>query len=146
MAIELGKVNVTDLTENAYKILGIGINKSSNAAGIFSVNYTTLTQAKDNLKNLILTKKGERIFNPTFGCDISKVLFEQLDNDLIENKIESSILDAVSNWLPYLNIDEIIFDYDDNDIDNNKINLDIKFSLISNPNLGESVKINVINN
>ena len=27
MAIELGKVNVTDLTENDYKILGIGINK-----------------------------------------------------------------------------------------------------------------------
>ena len=123
MAIELGKVNVTDLAENDYKILGIGINKSSDRGGIFAVNYTTLTQAKDNLKNLILTRKGERIMNPTFGCDIYNVLFEQLDGQLIENKIESTILDAVSNWLPYLNIDEIIFDYDDNDIDNNRINL-----------------------
>jgi hypothetical protein len=52
MAIELGKVNVTDLSENDYKILGIGINKSSNKGGIFSVNYTTLTQARENLKNL----------------------------------------------------------------------------------------------
>jgi phage baseplate assembly protein W len=145
MAIELGKVNVTDLTENNYKILGIGINKRSDKGGIFSVNYTTLTQAKDNLKNLILTRKGERILNPTFGCDIWKVLFEQLDNELIENKIETSILDAVTNWLPYLNIDEIIFDYDDKDIDNNKINLEIKFSLVSNPNLGESVQITVNN-
>jgi hypothetical protein len=65
---------------------------------------------------------------------------------LIENQIENTILDAVSNWLPYLNIDEIIFDYDDNDIDNNRINLDIKFSLVSNPNLGESVQITVNNN
>jgi len=145
MAIELGKVNVTDLTENNYKILGIGINKRSDKGGIFSVNYTTLTQAKDNLKNLILTRKGERILNPTFGCDIWKVLFEQLDNELIENKIETSILDAVTNWLPYLNIDEIIFDYDDKDIDNNKINLEVKFSLVSNPNLGESVQITVNN-
>ncbi len=145
MAIELGKVNVSDLTENNYKILGIGINKRSDKGGIFSVNYTTLTQAKDNLKNLILTRKGERILNPTFGCDIWKVLFEQLDNELIENKIETSILDAVTNWLPYLNIDEIIFDYDDKDIDNNKINLEIKFSLVSNPNLGESVQITVNN-
>jgi phage baseplate assembly protein W len=145
MAIELGKVNVTDLTENNYKILGIGINKRSDKGGIFSVNYTTLTQAKDNLKNLILTRKGERILNPTFGCDIWKVLFEQLDNELIENKIETSILDAVTEWLPYLNIDEIIFDYDDKDIDNNKINLEIKFSLVSNPNLGESVQITVNN-
>jgi phage baseplate assembly protein W len=146
MAIELGKVNVVDLTENDYKVLGIGINKSSDKAGIFSVNYTTLTQAKDNLKNLILTKKGERILNPTFGCDIWKVVFEQLDGELIENKIETAVLDAVSNWLPYLNIDEIIFDYDDNDIDNNRINLELKFSLVSNPNLGESVQITVNNN
>jgi phage baseplate assembly protein W len=146
MAIELGKVNVTDLTENDYKILGIGINKSSDRGGIFAVNYTTLTQAKDNLKNLILTRKGERIMNPTFGCDIYKVLFEQMDGGLIESKIESTILDAVSNWLPYLNIDEIIFDYDNNDIDNNRINLELKFSLVSNPNLGESVTINVNNN
>jgi len=146
MAIELGKVNVTDLTENDYKILGVGINKSSDRGGIFAVNYTTLTQAKDNLKNLILTRKGERIMNPTFGCDIYKVLFEQMDGGLIESKIESTILDAVSNWLPYLSIDEIIFDYDNNDIDNNRINLELKFSLVSNPNLGESVTINVNNN
>jgi len=146
MAIELGKVNVTDLTENDYKILGIGINKSSDRGGIFAVNYITLTQAKDNLKNLILTRKGERIMNPTFGCDIYKVLFEQMDGGLIESKIESTILDAVSNWLPYLSIDEIIFDYDNNDIDNNRINLELKFSLVSNPNLGESVTINVNNN
>jgi phage baseplate assembly protein W len=146
MAIELGKVNVTDLTENDYKILGIGINKSSDRGGVFAVNYTTLTQAKDNLKNLILTRKGERIMNPTFGCDIYKVLFEQMDGGLIESKIESTILDAVSNWLPYLSIDEIIFDYDNNDIDNNRINLELKFSLVSNPNLGESVTINVNNN
>ena len=146
MAIELGKVNVTDLAENDYKILGIGINKRSSVGGIFAVNYTTLTQAKDNLKNLILTRKGERIMNPTFGCDIYKVLFEQMDGGLIESKIESTILDAVSDWLPYLSIDEIIFDYDNNDIDNNRINLELKFSLVSNPNLGESVTINVNNN
>ena len=31
MAIELGKVKVTDLTENDYKVLGIGINKRSDS-------------------------------------------------------------------------------------------------------------------
>jgi phage baseplate assembly protein W len=143
MAIELGKVNVTDLTENDYKILGIGINKSSDRGGIFAVNYTTLTQAKDNLKNLILTKKGERLMQPEFGCDVWKVLFEPLVD--IEMVLENSITSAVSIWLPYLNINEIVFDYDDNDTDNNRIALDIKFSLTSNPNLTESVQINVNN-
>jgi phage baseplate assembly protein W len=145
MAIELGKVNVVDLTENDFKVLGIGINKSSNSNGIFAVNYTTLTQAKDNLKNLILTRKGERLMQPEFGCDVWKVLFEQMDGNTIETSIESSILDAVSIWLPYLNIDTIVFDYDENDIDNNRIALDIKFSLVSNKNLSESVQITVNN-
>ena len=145
MALELGKVKVQDLTENDYKIIGIGINKTSNSNGIFSVNYTTLTQAKDNLKNLILTHKGERIMNPEFGCDIWKLLFEPIIEEEIDKQIENTIVDAVSIWLPYLNIDEILFDYDSNDIDNHTINLDIKFSLVSNPNLGESVQINVNN-
>jgi phage baseplate assembly protein W len=145
MALELGKVKVQDLTENDYKIIGIGINKSSNSNGIFSVNYTTLTQAKDNLKNLILTHKGERIMNPEFGCDIWKLLFEPIIEGDIDSKIENTIIDAVSIWLPYLNIDQIIFDYDDIDIDNHTIGLDIKFSLASNPNLGDSVQINVNN-
>ena len=145
MAIELGKVNVVDLTENDYKVLGIGINTTSNSNGIFAVNYTTLTQAKDNLKNLILTRKGERLMQPEFGCDVWKVLFEQLDGNTIETSIETSILDAVSIWLPYLNIDTIIFDYDENDIDNNRIALDIKFSLVSNRNLSESIQITVNN-
>ena len=35
--------------------------------------------------------------------------------------------------------------YSDNDIDNHRIDLDIKFSLVSNPKLGESVQINVNN-
>jgi phage baseplate assembly protein W len=143
MAIELGKVNVTDLTDNNYKVLGIGINRRSDSNGIFAVNYTTLAQAKDNLTNLILTKKGERLMQPDFGCDIWKVLFEPLVD--IEMVLENSITSAVSIWLPYLNINEIVFDYDDNDTDNNRIALDIKFSLTSNPNLTESVQINVNN-
>ena len=145
MAIELGKVNVTDLTENDFKVLGIGINRVSDSNGIFPVNYTTLTQAKDNLRNLILTRKGERLMQPEFGCDVWKILFEPLGDGLIETNIENSIVEAVSIWLPYLNIDTIVFDYDENDIDNNRIALDIKFSLVSNANLSDTIQINVNN-
>ena len=145
MAIELGKVNVTDLKENDYKVLGIGINKTSNSGGIFAVNYTTLTQAKDNLINLIMTRKGERTMNPNFGCDIWNLLFEQIDDNSLNIKIENSIMDAVKTWLPYIRIEEIIFDYSDTDIDTNRISLDIKFSLSSNPSLTEQIVLNIQN-
>jgi phage baseplate assembly protein W len=145
MAIELGKVNVTDLKENDYKVLGIGINKSSNQGGMFAVNYTTLTQAKDNITNLLMTKKGERVSQPEFGCDIWKVLFEPIVDGDIDDKIETSIIDSVSKWLPYITIDEIIVDYNDIDKDNNRIDVEINFSLTSNPNLRETVKVNINN-
>lgn len=145
MAIELGKVNVTDLVENDYKVLGIGINTSSNSNGIFAVNYTTLTQAKSNLQNLILTRKGERLQNPNFGCDIWDLLFEQINEETIGTKIESSILDAVGIWLPYLNIEQIVFDYNDNDIDTNRISVDVKFSLKSNTTMTELLSITINN-
>ncbi len=143
MAIELGKVNVTDLSQNDYKVLGIGINKSSNSNGAFAVNYTTLTQAKDNLTNLIMTRKGERVHQPDFGCDIWNVLFEQIVDGDIDYKVESVIVDAVSKWLPYITINDIILDYNDEYKDSNKIGVEINFSLTSNPNLRESVTINV---
>ena len=143
MAIELGKYNVSDLKENDYKVLGVSINEVSTSNGAFAVNFTTINQAKSNLQNLILTRKGERLMQPEFGCDIWKIIFEPIVEGDIESKIENSILDAVNTWLPYLNIDTILFDYDENDIDTNKIQLEIQFSLKSNSNVGASVIIDI---
>lgn len=143
MAIELGKYNVTDIKENDYKVLGVSINETSDSNGAFAVNFTSINQAKSNLQNLILTRKGERLMQPEFGCDIWKIIFEPIIEGDIESKIENSILDAVNAWLPYLNIDTILFDYDDNDIDTNKIQLEIQFSLKSNSSVGASVIIDI---
>lgn len=143
MAIEYGKVKVVDLVENDYKVLGIGINKSSSTNGAFSVNYTTLMQAKDNLLNLIMTKKGERVGQPEFGCDIWKIIFEPIVDGEIDLKVEAAIVSAVNAWLPYIQIDEIVIDYSDENKDSNKFGMELSFSLTSNPNLGESVKINI---
>ena len=141
MAIELGKYNVTDIKENDYKVLGVSINETSDSNGAFAVNFTSINQAKSNLQ--ILTRKGERLMQPEFGCDIWKIIFEPIIEGDIESKIENSILDAVNAWLPYLNIDTILFDYDDNDIDTNKIQLEIQFSLKSNSSVGASVIIDI---
>jgi phage baseplate assembly protein W len=143
MAIELGKVRVNDLKVNDYKVIGIGIDRSSNSNGIFSVNFTTISQAKDNLKNLIMTRKGERVMYPDFGCDIWELLFEPIITGEIDNKIEASIVRAANIWMPYISIDEIVFDYDDEDIDRHQINLEIRFSLKSNENLSETVTVSI---
>lgn len=143
MAIELGKVNTADLTENSYKVLGVGINRRSDSNGIFAVNYTTIKQAKDNLINLIMTRKGERVMQPDFGCDIWRILFEPIDGNRLEDRIEDYIEEAVNRWLPNILIQNIEFPYDETDIDNNNINVSIKFSLNTNPLITETLEIKI---
>ena len=43
-----------------------------------------------NIKNLLLTQKGERVGQPTFGSDLPSILFEQRTED-IQDKIETTI-------------------------------------------------------
>ena len=128
MAITLGKVKVDDLVQNNYKVLGIGINQRSQNNGIFVVNYTTLSQAKHNLRNLILTKKGERLMQPEFGSDLYKCLFEPNAKSL-ETKIDQSITDAVNTWMPYVNIESITYDSSNDNKDRNRLDLELKYSL-----------------
>jgi phage baseplate assembly protein W len=145
MSRSLGRINVVDLKENDYKVLGIGINTASNRGGSFAVNYTTIQQARFNLINLILTKKGERVGQPDFGCDVWKVLFEPIISGNIESKIENTIIEAVEYWLPYISIDEILVDINDQDIDRHTVNLEIRFSLTSNSNITDTVTLTVNN-
>jgi phage baseplate assembly protein W len=145
MAINLGNVNTNDLAENAHKILGLAINRASNNNGIFSVNYTTLTQARYNLVNLVLTKKGERLGQPELGCDIWRILFEPIIDGDIDSRVESTIMEAVSRWLPYIQINQIYLEYTNEDIDRNGFIVEINFSLANNPAISDSVTINVNN-
>ena len=141
MAIELGKVNVQDLVQNDYKIIGTGINRRSATNGIFPVNFTTISQAKDNLVNLIMTKKGERLMQPEFGCDIWNLIFQPIVDEDIQLQVENAIIDAVNNWLPYITITSIIVNTEDELKDTNTFNVSLGFALSSNTNITDSVTI-----
>ncbi len=75
----------------------------NNPKGIFKLGYTNEEQVYSNLKNLLLTAKGERYMLPTFGTDIRTLLFENISTeeeffDSLKNEIRSSI----TEWMPYL--------------------------------------------
>ena len=44
-------------------------------SGLFSLSYSTEEQSASNLKNLLLTKKRERPFQPEFGSDVYTLMF-----------------------------------------------------------------------
>ena len=53
------------------------------------------------MKNLLLTRKGERINHPQFGTNIRDYLFEPNLPSLRES-VGQEIRDAVEQWLPYI--------------------------------------------
>ena len=91
--------------------------------GVFRKTKTTLEQAKHNLKNLLLTMKGERLGHPEFGCEIHNLIFEQISED-INDTIEEKIKEAVDIWLPYITVGKTVT----NQIEN-RLNVDVHFSL-----------------
>jgi phage baseplate assembly protein W len=89
------KIDPRDLDGNK----AIGISLPFNAGGVFNKTYSTKDQIKSNLINLLLTNKGERILNPEFGADLTRLLFEQSDEDLYE-KVRDQIFSSVSTYIP----------------------------------------------
>tara|TARA_R110002050_G_scaffold299162_2_gene464021 strand:- start:111 stop:689 length:579 start_codon:yes stop_codon:yes gene_type:complete len=75
----------------------------ANGLGVFESSYTTQEAVISNLKNLLLTSKGERYMQPNFGTDIKSILFENNTRD-IRNILESTIQEDIEYWLPYVNL------------------------------------------
>jgi phage baseplate assembly protein W len=80
--------------------IGISINFNG-PTGMFSKTFTSTELAVNNLKNLLLTNKGERVFQPTFGTDLPQILFEP-NTARLKVLVEEFITDAVNYWLPYI--------------------------------------------
>ena len=74
--------------------------------GFFPRAKTLTDQAYSNLKNLLLTRKGERLGQPTFGSDLWNIIFEQITED-IGDSVEQSVREAVDYWLPYITINNV---------------------------------------
>lgn len=91
--------------------------------GLFSLSYTTEEQAVSNLKNLLLTRKGERLFQPEFGSSIYSLLFEQMTSDL-STQMDEQLRDDIGFWLPYIVIDELIIEPN---YDRNYVGIELKF-------------------
>ena len=57
----------------------------------------------DSVITILLTKKGQRLFAPTFGSDLWKVLFQPADN-ATATMAEQYIWDALRLWEPRIQV------------------------------------------
>ena len=120
--------------------IGLKLPFNRGKSGLFPQTETTLEQAGSNIKNLLLTAKGERVMQPDFGSRLRELLFEQYTEDL-SSRIQEEIQEAISTWLPYINIASV--NIIQSDEDPNTTSVDIDFSLNYEPDRFESITLNL---
>jgi phage baseplate assembly protein W len=73
------------------------------------LNADDSSAIKADLMHLILTRKGQRLYNPEFGTDLLRYIFEPNDG-LSLSQIKTEITTVVKQYLPKLQINEITVD------------------------------------
>ena len=108
MAITIGNIPALDQSPT----VGIGLSvpfQSSAISGsdsIFKINYTTAEQIKSNIINYFLTSKGERVFNPTLGSNITGYVFDPNDPSTLET-LKKNIEDDITLVFPMVNLKKV---------------------------------------
>jgi phage baseplate assembly protein W len=116
--------------------VGVGVALPFNAPGVFRTTYTTQESIKYNLINFFLTNQPERYLNPTFGGNLRKFIFQQINTgnlDSLKEDIQYQIgLYFPSVIIASLNIDSFP--------DINQINVVLKYN-IADTGLSDTVEI-----
>ena len=105
--------------------------------GYFKSTKTTIDAVKNNIRLLLQTQRGERVFQPNLGMNLRSLIFEPLNED-ITIQIENNIVDVFGRWLPFVDLRGIEVVRNDN---LNQVNINIKFSVRRAPNSLESVQV-----
>ena len=126
MAYELNKKIVIDTEEFNNFAVGITLPIQRGEDGYFRQSFKTFDQVRSNLKNLLLTKRGERMLQPDFGSGLHDLLFNPA-TEKFEEDLETTINEAVAKWLPYVIVEDINIDISKEMTDNNQAKVSLKF-------------------
>ena len=68
------------------------------ADGRTATPATDSDHVRDEILQLLLTNQGERLFQPTFGGGVRRLVFEPA-SDVLKGVTKARITDALSRWL-----------------------------------------------
>tara|TARA_R100000008_G_scaffold83287_1_gene68525 strand:- start:637 stop:1113 length:477 start_codon:yes stop_codon:yes gene_type:complete len=105
--------------------------------GYFKATKTTIEAVKNNIRLLLQTERGERVFQPNLGMNLRNLLFEQITEDLTI-QIENDIVDVFQRWLPFVELRDIRVVRRD---EINQVDIKIDFNIKRAPNSLDSVQV-----
>ena len=115
----------------AKKALGLKIPFRLGQDGYFETNTDTISQVSSNIRNLLLTKPGERRFNNAFGSSLYKVLFDQNELGEMLPMLVNLIQNDVNRFMNGIIVEDVKVQLLENDVvnnDYNKIFIKVAFS------------------
>ena len=119
--IDATVTNNSKRSNRIYKDLNMSFTKNpatKDVARLFDVQAI-----KRAVKNIILTNKYERPFNPDFGCNLRGFLFENITEPLLVI-IKDRVAMAIEKYEPRVSVEDVVVK---NDIDKNDINIQVSF-------------------
>ena len=125
MAIQVAYQHPLDLD----KRVAIGVSIPFNGPAVFNSVYLTNDQVKSNIINFILTNKGERVFQPNYGADLRKFIFEGITSDNLKG-LEIKLTNDIQNVFPNVILKSLTLSKAS--YQENTIQLNIIYTLYSN--------------
>ena len=89
--------------------------KNSPKGFFLNLNSNDQKAIKADLMHLLLTRKGQRLYNPDFGTDLLKYIFEPNDTRTL-NQVKEEVSNSIRKYLPNLSVNDIkVTQSDDNE-------------------------------
>ena len=119
--IDATVTNNSKRSNRIYKDLNMSFTKNpatKDVARLFDIQAI-----KRSVKNIILTNKYERPFNPDFGCNLRGFLFENLTEPMVVI-IKDRVAMAIEKYEPRVSVEDVIVK---NSSGPNGINIQVSF-------------------
>lgn len=126
-AVEDGNLNTSSLTTTRTRLYkDIDLTFAKRPSGEI-YKKTDAAAVKQAVKNLLLTNKYEKPFQPDFGGDLNNLLFELVDNDTVY-EIDGAIREAVQRYEPRARVRQVATNLQP---DANSISVTVTFQVVN---------------
>ena len=126
-AVEDGNLQTRSLVTSRNKLFSdIDLTFTNKPSGDL-YKKTDAAAVKQAVKNLLLTNRTEKPFQPTFGGDLNNLLFELVDNDTAY-EIEALITQSITKFEPRALVQRVITNLQP---DANSISVTVRFQVVN---------------
>jgi len=115
---------------NSYNIT-YPFKDNNETRSFIQMNQVSKDSYSSNLLLLLLTQRNERYYEPDYGTNLLKYIFEPNDN-LTASDVEEEMKNTVALYIPEVKITSVTFNWNNDEegdpITENQLNVNIKFT------------------